>query len=363
VSAPSRAGTRSSAPRAGSARRALGVALAALAAAAVSGAGAAPARADTPPSAWDRARDPYVRDRYDLHVRVVQLLLLDGTVNGGTVSKSALEHVRAMLEDADAAHSPDPRLRFDLGSVYEDLKHHEKAAEILQAACDAFPNHSAIAGALEQLAYAYAYMDRSREERATYLRLLPLLDDGPSKAVMLLNLAEAEMHLGNLPEAVARYRESVQVSGQLSGLRGTDETYVLAVWGLAVALDRAGDPQASREQTKLATEMDVGERTIGGGTNVFFVPAYERDWYLALAQMLHAEEAPSAREALEAWTRAVEYWNHYVTSADPGDRWVVLARSHLSRARQKREKVAERVAKEPPAPPPPGHDDAIHVIQ
>ena len=50
----------------------------------------------------------------------------------------------------------------------------------------------------------------------------------------MLNLAEAEMRLGNLPEAEERYRESIAlVAGGIS--QGAAETTLLATWGLAVA--------------------------------------------------------------------------------------------------------------------------------
>jgi hypothetical protein len=76
------------------------------------------AHADTPPSAWDVARDPPARGRWELHVRVQQLLhgvLLDGAAIEGLGPASALPlaAARAELESAGAASSPDVRLRFD----------------------------------------------------------------------------------------------------------------------------------------------------------------------------------------------------------------------------------------------------------
>ena len=80
---------------------------------------AAAAGAETPPSAWDVARDPAEAGRWDLHVRVERLL--QGSFRMRGENELRLEAARVMLEDADAAHSPDVRLRFDLGVLRDRL--------------------------------------------------------------------------------------------------------------------------------------------------------------------------------------------------------------------------------------------------
>src|SRR5580658_2836263 len=84
------------------------------------------ARADTPPSAWDVAKDPGQADRWALHVKVQRLLhsMPSGAPEFLELRRDQelrLESARMLLEQADAAHSPDVRLRFDLGTVYEDI--------------------------------------------------------------------------------------------------------------------------------------------------------------------------------------------------------------------------------------------------
>src|ERR1700689_309014 len=78
--------------------------------------------AETPPSVWDVAKDPAERDRWALHVRVDRLI--PPPIGEGAARLDddlRLEAARAMLEEADAARSPDVRLRFDLGVVYSAL--------------------------------------------------------------------------------------------------------------------------------------------------------------------------------------------------------------------------------------------------
>jgi tetratricopeptide (TPR) repeat protein len=308
------------------------------------------AHADTPPSVWEKARDPNARARWNLHVRVRELIALDTQVGVQSLRAAALERARAMLEDAGAASSPDVRLRFDLGEVYEALGHHERAVDVLSQALEMAPDHPAASDATVTLAFAYAKLGRQRDERDTYVKVLARVTDDRARATALLNLAEAEMHLGNLEDAVAGYREAVQIAASIPTSLAASETGILAVWGLAVALDRSGDPHGALEQAKLATRMDPGEVLIGHGPNVFFVPAYERLWYLGLASVAHASEASDPRAAASHWGRAEAIWSAYLANAMSTDRWVPLARAHKERARVRKREAERRIDKAPRAP-------------
>jgi tetratricopeptide (TPR) repeat protein len=292
------------------------------------------ARADTPPSRWDIAKDPGVRHRYALHVRVRELLLLDRQI-GRSMRTAALERARAILEDEHAATSPDVRLRFDLGEVYFELGRHDRAIAVLAAALEESPDHPAAIEARISLAYAFAKLGRSKEERANYQAYLAKITDDRLRALAILNMAEAEMHLGDLEESIASYKESLAIATHLPNSSSSSETAVLALWGLAVALDRSGDASAALEQARLAGQMDPGELIIGHGANVFFVPEYERQWYLALAEMAHARDARAANrpeDVVAASSRALDHWTKYVAAASDEDRFIALARAHQMRA-------------------------------
>jgi tetratricopeptide (TPR) repeat protein len=318
------------------------------------------AAADTPPSVWETAKDASARARYALHAKVRELLALR-LVLPQERKEIPLERALSMLRDANAAASPDVRLRYDLGEVYELRRQHEEAIAILRPATDANLDHPATVDALSNLAYAYAYLGRQVEERATYKKYIPRIREDRSRLVAMLNLAEAEMHLGNLPDAIAGYRDAVALGGTIDGYSAA-QTTTLAVWGLAVALDRAGEPDDAMKEATLATRMDPGEHIIGDQENVFFVPAYEREWYFGMAESVHAKNAPSLREALDAWKRAEHHWSAYARSADgKGDRYAPLAAKHQSRARAAVQRVAAQVAelekKHPPKPDPNGDVD------
>ncbi len=308
-------------------------------------------RADTPPNAWDIARDPAVRERYQLHVAARQALMLP---RGAPLNfrESSREGARAMLEAAGAATSPDVRLRFDLGEIYQQMNRHEKAVELLRPAIESSPDHPGTTDASLALAYAYARLDRPREERDAYLMFLARSTDERARTTALLNLAEAEMRLGNLSDAVVGYRDAVEAASALpNGIDGS-KTAVLAVWGLAVALDRSGDPAGAAEQAKFATQLDPKEAIIGDTTDVFFVPEYERQWYFGLGAAARARNAKDPRVAVRGWAQAEARWSTYLAEAEraTSDRWVALARAHRDRARIEKAAAQRRAGKAPPLP-------------
>ena len=313
------------------------------------------ASADTPPSAWDLAKDPAARDRWELHVRAVQILVSPRELRPGMRELPA-ERARALLEAGGAEKSPDVRLRFDLGRAYERLDRHQRAIDILQPAVDAEPDHPGVPDALIDLAYAYAKIDKPKGERDAYKRYLAHATTDGARATATLNLAEAEMRLGNLADAIAGYREAIDVATRVSGPGGSLSA-VLGYWGLAVALDRSGDPGSAAKEAKLANQLDPGQRRIGDTISgeVFFEPRHERLWYTALGAQEEARVATDARVALRAWRSAVDRWTGYVQAAervDPQDRWLPLARAHVAAAKKELTAAQKRVAATPRAAAP-----------
>jgi tetratricopeptide (TPR) repeat protein len=271
-----------------------------------------------------------------------------------------------MLEDADAAHSPDVRLRFDLGMVYsalgtlqrrKDLQ--QKVIEVLAPAL-ADPDvlgQPAATGALEALVYAYAKLDRPHEELDTWRKYIPRLIDDRVRATATMNMGEAEMRLGHIDDALGTFREVVRLCGELPNTPGVGSTYVLALWDVAVALDRSGDPRGALETAAKAAHVDLGGRTgaylIAKDPDVFFVPDWERLWYLALGAASEAREAEDARDAASLWAAAERSWGQYVgraVSSGARDPWIAIARVRLDHARTQRLGAEQRAAKLPPRP-------------
>jgi tetratricopeptide (TPR) repeat protein len=334
------------------------------------------ARADAPPTVWDMARDPEVRTRWALHVRVQRLLVPPAEeevplpIVRGEQMELRLEAARALLEEGHAADSPDVRLRFDLGNVYRLLGDkqgrrdmYESAVRVLAPATEAMEareqgafDGDGLTAALESLVYAYAKLNKPREELATWRRYIPRLMDERVRATAMMNMGEAEMRLGHVDDAVATFREVQRLCGTLPNTPGVSSTYVLDLWDLAVALDRSGNPQGAMEMATQAVRSQLidphGMRLTGlqllESDGVFFVPDWERNWYLALAATAEAREDKDPAQALRYWMRAESMWDDYISQAqvDGKDPWLAIARVR----RDKTHRDLEAAKKRAPAP-------------
>jgi tetratricopeptide (TPR) repeat protein len=319
------------------------------------------AHADTPPTVWDIAKDPAERDRWELHERVPAFRCNSG--DAMDPERRRQTELRCLdlldkLEAVDAAHSPDVRLRVDLGVTEYELAEvtgrtelYGKAADVLKAAVDAAPDSPSTTVALDRLVYAYAKLDRPRDELAAWRRYIPLLVDPELRAVDTMNMGEAQMRMGQIDDALGTFREVLRQCGELPN---ANLTYVLTLWDLAVALDRSGDPRSAVSTAARAVQETVFrpdgrswtwiELMVERNDTVFFVPAWERQWYVALGWASIAQQATDTRDATnaaKAWALAEHAWDVYVTKSEASgqpDRWVALAR--LRRDRARREKTA-----------------------
>jgi tetratricopeptide (TPR) repeat protein len=330
------------------------------------------ARADTPPSVWDVVKDPGEHDRWALHVRVQRLIqpVVESEIDGETGRAARtlhLESARAILQQADAAHSPDVRLQFDLGVVDYELGDKEARGDLFQEAIEVLvpalrdhPDHPAATEAMERLVYCYVKLNRPEDELATWQRYIPRLDDDRERARALMNMGEAEMRLGHVEDALATFREVMRI---LTSLPNAMETYVLTAWDLAIALDRSGDARGATDEASKILAMSVFPGLAVGPRNsrafrgtlilrspgVFFVPGWELEWYLALASAADGRDAPDAHAAAESWSDAEAHWRRYVdlSSASPSehDPWLAIARVRLAHAHAERTAAEARAAK------------------
>jgi tetratricopeptide (TPR) repeat protein len=311
----------------------------------------ATARADTPPSVWERARDPEAADAFVLHEAVQQRLLHSGSKEMDLVS---LQSALGMLTRAGAETSKNALLRFDLAFVYEGLKDHARAAQIYKAAIAEFPDHPGVERAWLRLAFACGHLGDHQCERNSYQRVLQIETEEVLRATPMLNLAETQMHLGELKDAIEGYREALRIAGRVPAR----ETAPLATWGLAVALDRAGDRSAAEKEARFALEIErsMGMHLLLRSEDVFFVPAYEIHWYEGLGAIARARVARSARDAAVLWRQAEKSFGEYVSAAETkNDRWLPIAKSRLAQAKAERERAAKLAPREPP-PAEPGPD-------
>jgi tetratricopeptide (TPR) repeat protein len=316
----------------------------ALAAAALTLLAPGSARADTPPDPWEAIKHPEQAQAWRLHARVHAELdpirLVEGRLDRSLL-RPVLERIERVLVQAGAETSLDVRLRFDLGEVYTLRQDSPRAVRVLAPAIADAPEHPAAVNASWALALSYARLGRANEEREAYLRYLALETDERARATALLNLAEAEMRLSHMQESIALYRDAMALAATLAATRGVVSASVHIAWGLAVALDRNGEPTASREQARIALGMDPELQRIQFSDDYFFVPAYERQYYVGLGMMEQARQ----RNAPEMWVRAERPWSEYVRLAAAGDRWLPLAKAHLAECKREHAAAVARSAR------------------
>jgi tetratricopeptide (TPR) repeat protein len=268
---------------------------------------ALPARADTPPSRWEKIRDPARADAVALH-EAVHKRLLSTTMTGLDLGERG--RALAMLEAERSMRPLDPLLQFDLAFVYFLLENHVRAAEVYQKALKAFPDHPAAEQAWLRLAFACGHLGDHACERHAYEEVLRRETEQARRATPTLNHAETAMHLGELHEAIAGYREALRLAGRM----------------------------AATETTPLETSM--GLPRLLRSRDVFFVPAYEVNWYEGLGALARARVATSVTDALAHWSEAERAFQAYVSAAkNKGDRWLSLAKERLARASAERARL------------------------
>jgi hypothetical protein len=248
-----------------------------------------------------------------------------------------LEAARVVLEDGmrelgDASSL----LRIDLGTVLESLattqqrpEWHRRVVDLLAPLADEPDGFDGDPAALEALATAYAWLNRPREEVHIWRRYLDAVTDDRRRVSPLVNLGEAEMRLGDLIGAVAEFRRAIAICEELAGAVSLDEDYALALWDLSVALDRGGDTavalgiagRAKRwawlEEGSLGLPRTVtGWDVIRGQVDVYFVPAWEREWYLAMGEAADADAAPDALASARMWAASEEHWKAFLAGAE-----------------------------------------------
>ncbi|MBI5534940.1 MAG: tetratricopeptide repeat protein [Deltaproteobacteria bacterium] len=307
---------------------------------------AAPVRAGSP-DIWDIAVAPRLA-RDMAAFRDAQRALIDAHRGGPDYGsrRRLLLNAMHLLERADAVHSPDPRPRFLYGRVLARLAHEERpeqqrvylehAVQVLEEAIAVTPEHPDAIDARFALAVAYAKLGQPRKEIEVYNAILPLETSRTERALIVMNQAEAHMVLGDLDRAVQGYRASLAITPD----------HALAHWGLAVALDRSGDPNGAVAQAWSALQYDPNAETLHDD-NVFFVPEYDRFWYDALGTMARASHDPEPALASLWWRDAAGYWKRYIEAASAEDRWVAAARSRLKLCERKQRDSDARALKRP----------------
>jgi len=145
-----------------------------------------------------------------------------------------------------------------------------------------------------------------RKAAVAYARAAALALDHDNVAVTRTNLAEVTMLAGDLDGALLQYERAIE-------LADGGREFLLAVWGLAVALDRLGEHDAAVEHARRAVSAEGGRMRVLRSDNVFYEPPHEINYYEALGHealsLLDEDRAEPERQA------AIASWRAYLAGA------------------------------------------------
>jgi tetratricopeptide (TPR) repeat protein len=346
-----------------------------IAAAALVVAFANTARADTPPNIWDLGKHPDSYEQWREHLDLQQRMeMLDDfkEIGGRTKEEFLPDALRGAQRALDDARAPKDRwLRFDeamiamyRGEILGSPKEYENAITILEPLVKEFDGTLFASEIWQKLAECYVRVERTADEIHAYDEVIRRAVVAEGTATPLLNQGEAYMRNGEVDVAVSQFKEVFRLAGTMT--TGND-LGVLAEWDLAVALDRSGDQSGALAAAKSAVHMDGRCLAITTGHTVvrttqctgdeiafvivppglypvseenkdfvYFVPDYERSWYLALGREALALEATKPREAAEHWTWAETMTYVSKATVHGGDKWLDIARKRLDEIRKHR---------------------------
>jgi hypothetical protein len=353
------------------------------------------ARADTPPNMWDLGKKPDstrhtgqgpdAGDRYRRHVAVERDMFtaerLFGPCGHETPSPvtwplelSARVEIeaRSALDDArdivDGTPDKDAWLRYDQAWVLMKRRQPALAIPLLEQLTKDFDGTFFVEDVWERLAQGYVCVERATDEIHAYDEVLSRSATAEERLTPLLNQGEAMLRVGNAVDAVTQFQEVLRLSATVPN--GND-VGVLAQWDLALAFDRSRDPRAV-EAARTAVGMDrqcIGFR--GGhliyaevcpadvtvfevppglfpvaeqNRNVYFVPEYERQWYVAVGYEALARQSANVGEQAEDLRHAEKAMMAYIRQATfhGGDKWIDLAQKRLEDLRKRRAGAQKR---------------------
>lgn len=228
------------------------------------------------------------------------------------------------------------RARFDADG---DRTHLERAVDALRRGlADGLARGTLREAAMRfDLSVSLAHLERRTEEIEAEQQLLDVEPDDSARSLVLANMADALMGTGRTEEAIRVYEAALALLPTVAFGGGS----VTTLWGLAVALDRAGDLPRALERVALARTYDPADMHLRSPA-WFYVPRYEEHWYAALGSWHVARTHADAAVRREAYGRAVGSYRAYLEAAAPADRWRELAAARLAQCEAESTKLDPR---------------------
>lgn len=305
------------------------------------------ALADTPPTVWDLAKNPDAFAQRRQHLAIERDI---ETVDALAGDPQLIAHAHVFMAEDNArmlveayAGRRDAWLRFDQAWVAMRRQQWAAAIPILEGLAKELGHSAFSLEVWQKLAECYVHLERTPDEIRAYDEVLARASTDLERLTPMLNQGEAYMRSGDADGAVSRFRELLDLAAKTSNADIT----LLADWDLTVALDRSGDFRRALEKSRetLRTTQVALLLIKPINATVYFVPEYERSWYLALGEAGLALEATKPREAADHWRAAESEMTSYVNGATlhGGDKWLDLARRRLDEIRRRRAEADKRV--------------------
>ena len=246
---------------------------------------------------WQRVADPQWQEAEALVTRA--RAHLDRSLGGGAGRDQGVR--AALLLEQALARKPDHfRARFLHGDALAMQGRRGEAIAAFRRACPLAPLPEESATCSRRLAVELSRAGKLGEALALYDRQLEQSDARHHSAAAYLNSAEVLMAAGTarLSQALERYRRALALEEGSSAGPDRDQGVALALYGLAVALDRDGQSARARETMARAVHLDPRLRLLEVSAepatgDVFFVPPGDVHYYrgLALAVLDRPREA------------------------------------------------------------------------
>jgi tetratricopeptide (TPR) repeat protein len=250
------------------------------------------------PGFWEQVADPdgAVVDGLVARARAE----LDRGVPGGAGRDNAAR-AEALLSEAVRRKPRHFAASFLRGDALTLLGRAPEAIVAIASACNLTESAEDESTCTLRLAVEQARAGRYPDALVSYDRHLR---SGAPQPIAYTNSGEILMALGRLGEAAARYREAIRLEEALPPGRERDQGLALALYGLAVTLDRDDQAAASREAAGRAVRLDPRLRLLepDAASDVFFVPPGDQHYYRGLALRVLARH----EEAAEAFRRFLQ---------------------------------------------------------
>ena len=270
--------------------------------------------------------------------------------------EASLSDALVRFEQARALEPNDPEILFEMAvtlSRWERARElpncsvdrkDDEAAELFERIRRIDPGYQADEIAFELGVIATRRADFAAAARE-YARAIELSFNERETGLIHSNLAEVTMLAGDLPTAVRHYERAVELARADSSTDGKD--YRLALWGLAVALDRLGEHRGALDRAHDAIQADGGTLEVLRSDGVFFVPDHELHYYEALGYEARAAGQTDEAARTADLRSAVRSWELFLSEGGGESRWADDARAHLRR-------IQERANRRPRARQPRG---------